>query len=166
MPVGPAPAAAQILRPERDARRVAALRHAAGWAGASIGSSAWVVAGALTARGRPLLAADAHLQPLFPSHFYQVDLAGGELGVAGATLPGVPLIWTGFNARVSWASTASAAVVADLFEETLNAQDPARSRRWQWLAQARVAAPTRSCGATAQAAWVVRSRLAALWSTT
>ena len=127
-PVGPAPApaVAQSIRPERDSRRVAALRHAAGWAGASIGSSAWVVAGALTARGRPLLAADAHLQPLFPSHFYQVDLAGGELGVAGATLPGVPLIWTGFNSRVSWASTASAAVVADLFEETLHAQDPSR----------------------------------------
>jgi penicillin amidase len=46
--------------------------------------------------------------------------------VAGATLPGVPVVWTGFNSRVAWASTASAAVVADLFEETLHAEDPSR----------------------------------------
>ena len=124
-PVAPAPAAA-LVRPEDGSRRVAALRRAAGWAGASIGSSAWVVAGGLTARGRPLLAADAHLEPRFPSHFYQADLSGGELAVAGATLPGVPVFWTGFNSHVAWASTASAAVVADLFEETLHAEDRSR----------------------------------------
>ncbi len=125
-PTAPAPAPAHVVRPEPERRSVAALRRASGWAGASIGSSAWVVAGHLTERGRPLLAADAHLQPVFPSHFHQVDLAGGSLHVAGATLPGVPAVWTGFNAHVAWASTGAAAVVADLFEETQHAEDPAR----------------------------------------
>jgi penicillin amidase len=125
-PDPPAPASARAERVRADAGDVAALRRAAGWAGASIGSSAWVVAGALTARGRPLLAADAHLQPLFPSHFYQADLAGGELQAAGATLPGVPVFWTGFNPWLTWASTGSSAVVADLFEETLHAEDGLR----------------------------------------
>jgi penicillin amidase len=113
--------------PAASARRappVAPLHRAAGLAGASIGSSAWVVSGALTARGRPLLAADAHLAPRFPAHYYQVDLAGGALRVAGATLPGVPAVWTGFNPWLAWASTGAGAVVADLFEETLHADDP------------------------------------------
>jgi penicillin amidase len=125
-PADPAPASARAERRHAAPGDVAALRRAAGWAGASIGSSAWVVAGALTARGRPLLAADAHLQPLFPSHFYQADLAGGELQVAGATLPGVPVFWTGFNPWLAWASAGSSAVVADLFEETIHADDALR----------------------------------------
>jgi penicillin amidase len=134
-PPDPAPASARAERARPG--DVAALRRAAGWAGASIGSSAWVVGGALTARGRPLLAADAHLQPLFPSHFYQADLAGGELQAAGATLPGVPVFWTGFNPWLTWASTGSNAVVADLFEETLHADDPLRyadANGWRELA--------------------------------
>jgi len=125
-PEAPAPASARASETRPRAVRVAALRRAAGLAGASIGSSAWVVAGPLTERGQPLLAADAHLEPRFPSHFHQVDLAGGGLQVAGATLPGVPVIWTGFNPWLTWASTGSGAVVADLFEETLHAEDPTR----------------------------------------
>jgi len=125
-PPAPAPASVRAERQAHRAPRIAALRRAAGLAGASIGSSAWVVAGALTARGKPLLAADAHFEPRFPSHFHQVDLAGGELQVAGATLPGVPVVWTGFNRWLTWASTGSGAVVADLFEETLHAADPSR----------------------------------------
>ncbi len=130
----PAPALTQ-QGPER--RTLAALRRAAGWAGASIGSSAFVIAGGRAQRGRPLLAADAHLQPLFPAHFYQVDLVGGALQVAGATLPGVPAVWTGFNGQVAWAATGASAVVADLFEETLHAEDPSRyaeGSSWRALA--------------------------------
>ena len=125
-PSEPAPRSARAEGAPRGGLQVAALRRAAGWAGASIGSSAWVVGGALTARGRPLLAADSHLEPLFPSHFYQADVAGGDLQVAGATLPGVPVVWTGFNPWLAWASTAAGAVVADLFEETLHSEDPSR----------------------------------------
>lgn len=121
-------------QPAQQARRggaagpeaLAALRRAAGLAGASLGSSAWVVSGGLAGRGRPLLAADAHLPPRFPAHFHQADLAGGELQVAGATLPGVPAVWTGFNPYLAWAATGSGAVVADLFEETLHERDPKR----------------------------------------
>jgi len=132
----PAPAAAgaapapETPKPSEHAsagpEAMAALRRAAGLTGASLGSTAWVVSGELTARGRPLLAADAHLPPRFPAHFHQVDLAGGDLQVAGATLPGIPAVWTGFNPHVAWAATGSGAVVADLFEETLRQDDPSR----------------------------------------
>jgi penicillin amidase len=129
-----APLAARAASP----RPRAPLRRASGWTGASLGSSAWVVAGALAARGRPLLAADAHLEPRFPSHLHQADLAGGSLQVAGATLPGVPAFWTGFNPQLAWASTGSSAVVADLFEETLHQSDPTRyadAGGWRTLTQ-------------------------------
>ncbi|MEN8160076.1 MAG: penicillin acylase family protein [Myxococcota bacterium] len=117
-------------------REVAPLRRAAGLVGSSLGSSAFVVAGDLAKRGRPLLAADAHLPPRFPAHFYQADVAGGALHVAGATLPGVPAVWTGFNPWLAWAATGSGAIVADLFEETLHASDPSRhleGSRWRSL---------------------------------
>jgi len=122
-----APAATPgALKHARTEGPLAPLRRAAALAGASLGSSAWVVSGELATRGRPLLAADAHLPPRFPAHFYQADLAGAELQVAGATLPGVPVVWTGFNPHLAWAATGSGAVVADLFEETLNERDPSR----------------------------------------
>jgi penicillin amidase len=116
---------APTVRPGREPT-LAPLRLAAGLVGGSLGSSAWVVSGDLAARGRPLLAGDAHLPPRFPAHFYQADVAGGALHVAGATLPGLPGVWTGFNPHLAWAATAAGAVVADLFEETLHARDPSR----------------------------------------
>lgn len=137
-PALPQAARTALRRPRPGPEALAALRRAAGLAGASLGSSAWVVAGGHASRGRPLLAADAHLPPRFPAHFHQADLAGGGLQVAGATLPGVPVVWTGFNPHVTWAATASGAVVVDLFEETLHGQDPnryAEGSGWRELEQ-------------------------------
>jgi penicillin amidase len=136
-PARPAPLGAAAVAPLGVAA-VAPLRRAAGLVGSSLGSSAFVVAGSLAKRGRPLLAADAHLPPRFPAHFYQADVAGGPLHVAGATLPGVPAFWTGFNPWLAWAATGAGAVVADLFEETLHASDPSRYAEgsgWRSLAR-------------------------------
>ena len=99
------------------------LRRALGLEGSGVGSSAWVLSGAKSASGKPLLAADAHLEPTVPAHYYQVHLRGGALDVAGATLPGLPVIWSGANRRVAWAATAARASVMDLFIESL---EPAR----------------------------------------
>jgi penicillin amidase len=140
---------AQRARPGAPPEALAALRRAAGLAGASLGSSAWVVAGDLAARGRPLLAADAHLPPRFPAHFHQADLAGGDLQVAGATLPGVPVVWTGFNPYLAWAATGSGAVVADLFEETLHERDPdryAEGSGWRKLERREESIPVKGRG--------------------
>jgi len=113
------------------------LRHALTLEAASVGSSAWVLAGAKSASGKPLLAADAHLETTVPAHFYQAHLRGGGLDAAGATLPGIPVIWTGANRRVAWGSTAARASVMDLFVESLEpseGEDPGRyhdGQRWR-----------------------------------
>jgi len=114
------------------------LRRSVGLAGASVGSAGWVVAGEGTRRGRALLAADLHLPPTLPSRVYEAHLRGGSLDVAGATLPGIPAFWLGFNADVAWALVATPAVVVDLFEETLYAEDATRyfeQGKWRALAQ-------------------------------
>lgn len=100
------------------------LRRAAGLAGPALGSSAWVVSGARSVSGRPLLAGDLHLDPVLPARVYEAHLRGGGLDVAGATLPGVPVFWMGRNAHVAWAAVHARAVVADLYSETLDPDQP------------------------------------------
>lgn len=100
------------------------LAAAAGLLGFGVGSSAWVVGGRLSASGRPLVAGDAHLATTVPAFFYEADLRGGSLEVAGATLPGVPVFWTGHNRRVAWAATNARADVTDLYVETVRSGTP------------------------------------------
>jgi len=119
-----------------EAHAVSALRRAAGLDGRSIGSSALVVGGALTRSGRPILAGDSHLEPTWPSLLHIVHLQGGALDVAGSTIPGVPIVWTGRNRRVAWAVTNSRAVTVDLYTETIHPSDAMRhhdGRGWSEL---------------------------------
>jgi penicillin amidase len=114
------------------------LRRAAGLEGRSAGSSAWVLGGAHAAGGRPLLAADSHLEPTAPPLLYAAHVRGGDLDVAGATLPGVPGFWTGYNRQVAWASTHARAAVTDLYTEMIHPEDELRyhdGRGWRELAE-------------------------------
>lgn len=91
------------------------------------GSNAWVVAGARSTTGRPLLATDPHLAASLPNAWYEAHLVGGpELNVAGATLPGVPGVAIGHNVHLAWGLTVSYADTADLYLERLDASQPAR----------------------------------------
>ncbi|MEE9606790.1 MAG: penicillin acylase family protein [Myxococcota bacterium] len=112
------------------------LRRAVGLGGRSVGSSAWVVGGSHTRSGMPLVAGDAHHEPTAPPLFYVAHLSGGDLDVAGATLPGVPVFWTGHNRNVAWVATNARAVTADLYVETLHPTDSTLyhdGRRWRPL---------------------------------
>ncbi len=139
-PPAPAPSPAPASADALDARAVALLsstRRALGLSGASVGSAGWIVDAALARRGHPLLAADLHFPPSAPSHVYEAHLRGGALEVAGATLPGIPAFWAGFNPHAAWAALQVPVVVADLFEETIFAQDGTRfldAGRWRPLA--------------------------------
>ncbi|MGH9645976.1 MAG: penicillin acylase family protein, partial [Bryobacteraceae bacterium] len=53
------------------------------------GSNAWVISGAHSTTGRPILANDPHLQWAIPSEWHLVQLRAPDLDVAGASLPGV-----------------------------------------------------------------------------
>jgi len=93
------------------------------------GSNDWVVSGAHTVSGKPLLSNDMHLQQQMPSLWYEAQLesAAGSpntasFDVAGFTLPGMPLVLVGHNQRIAWGVTNLGADVEDLFIETFNAQ--------------------------------------------
>lgn len=124
-----APADAQAAAPARTAsgwKLAAALRRAGGLAGRGIGSSAWVLGGGRTKSGHPIVAGDVHLEPTVPSALHLDHLRAGDLDIAGATLPGVPLFWCGHNRKVAWFPVGAPAVVVDLYVETLHPEDPTR----------------------------------------
>lgn len=115
-----------------------ALRSAIGLRGGQVGSSAWLVGGALSKSGKPLLAADSHAETTVPGLFYQANLRAADWSVTGATLPGVPVVWTGHNAHVAWASVHAPTIVTDLFVERLRPDSANRyhdGARWAMTEQ-------------------------------
>jgi penicillin amidase len=87
------------------------------------GSNDWVVSGAHTASGKPLLSNDMHLTHSLPGIWYEADLEaplpGSEpLHVAGVSIPGIPLIVVGHNAHIAWGFTNVGADVQDVYIET------------------------------------------------
>ena len=83
-------------------------------------SNSWVVSGARSASGKPLLANDPHLGLTAPNVWYFAHLQAPGLDVIGATLPGVPGIVIGRNARIAWSATNTGPDVQDLYLERLD----------------------------------------------
>jgi penicillin amidase len=88
-----------------------------------IGSNNWVVSGALSETGKPLLANDPHLGLAAPSLWYFAHLSAPGLNVIGATLPGIPSVVLGHNERIAWGFTNTAPDVQDLYIERINPAD-------------------------------------------
>jgi penicillin G amidase len=85
-----------------------------------LGSNNWVVSGAHTATGKPLLASDMHLELTIPPIWYEVHLTAPGWNVKGLTLPGAPMVVAGHNDRIAWGFTNNGADVLDLYIETFN----------------------------------------------
>ena len=86
-----------------------------------LGSNNWVVSGAHTASGKPLLSNDMHLQHSIPGVWYETHLQSGDYDVAGVSFPGLPWVIAGHNQRIAWGFTNVGPDVQDLFVETFNA---------------------------------------------
>ncbi len=86
------------------------------------GSNDWVISGAHSVTGKPLLSNDMHLGHQMPNLWYEAHLKSGALNVAGVTLPGMPYVIVGHNQRVAWGFTNVGPTVTDAFIETFNAQ--------------------------------------------
>ena len=86
------------------------------------GSNAWAVSGERSSNGAPLFACDPHLKVQFPAPWYENHLAGGDLHVTGASLPGAPGVVIGHNEHVAWGVTTAKIDVQDLYEERLDGQ--------------------------------------------
>jgi len=85
------------------------------------GSNNWVVGGARSASGKPLLANDPHLGLSAPPVWYFAHLHAPGIDVIGASLPGVPGIILGRNERIAWAFTNTGPDVQDLYLEKIDA---------------------------------------------
>ena len=91
---------------------------------AGLGSNNWVVNGAHTATGKPLLANDTHLELMMPSIWYEVHVTAPGWNVKGFALPGSPMVIIGHNDRIAWGFTNNGADVLDLYVETFNPAAP------------------------------------------
>ncbi|HVO38068.1 MAG TPA: penicillin acylase family protein [Spirochaetia bacterium] len=104
--------------------------------GAGVGSNNWVISGARTESGKPILANDPHLGIQMPSIWYEVDLfcsaeglqigkrAPGPYHVRGFSFPGDPGIIIGHNDKIAWGMTNVNPDVEDLFIERINPENP------------------------------------------
>jgi len=103
------------------------------------GSNNWVLAGARTASGKPLLANDPHLGLSAPAIWYFARLqapagqapdgkATAALDVIGATLPGLPFVVLGRTPKVAWGFTNTGPDVQDLYLEQINPANPRQYR--------------------------------------
>ena len=91
---------------------------------AGLGSNNWVVSGAHTATGKPLLANDTHLELMMPSIWYAVHVTAPGWNVKGFAFPGSPMVIIGHNDRIAWGFTNNGADVLDLYIETYNPAAP------------------------------------------
>lgn len=119
--------------------------HRGSCAGCVAGSNNWVVSGAHTASGKPLLSNDMHLDLTVPNIWMMAELKAPGLHVAGVTLPGVPLVIAGHNDHIAWGFTALYADVQDLYVEQLDGKGNYRTQNgsWQPLAHVQETIPVR-----------------------
>ncbi|MGV9337640.1 penicillin acylase family protein [Streptomyces sp. NPDC003688] len=101
------------------------LPTAVGVNGQGIGSNSWVVSGANTITGKPLLANDPHLSATLPSVWYQMGLhcrtvdSKCQYDVTGYTFAGMPGVIIGHNGKIAWGMTNSGVDVTDLYLEKI-----------------------------------------------
>lgn len=87
-------------------------------------SNSWVVAGAHTQSGLPVLANDPHLALTAPGVWYLARIETPELTLTGATAPGMPFMMLGHNGSIAWGFTNTHSDTQDLFIERLAKGDP------------------------------------------
>ncbi|GAC1327681.1 MAG: penicillin acylase family protein [Candidatus Dormibacteria bacterium] len=91
------------------------------WAPAS---NSWVVDGAHTTTGSPLLANDPHAAIAIPSPWYRVHLQTGTGELAGLTFCGSPYLVFGRNQAIAWGVVNANVSIQDLYVERFNPNNP------------------------------------------
>ncbi|KRD43050.1 penicillin amidase [Cellulomonas sp. Root930] len=104
---------------------LAAVPHLVG-DGEGVGSNSWVVSGALTESGKPLLANDPHLGISAPGIWEQIGLRCDDVSaacpydVSGFAFAGLPGVVIGHNASLAWGLTNLGADVTDFVLERVD----------------------------------------------
>lgn len=98
----------------------------------SFASNAWVVSGSRTRSGKPMLAADPHLEVTrLPQFWYYVGLhiESHGIDVVGITTPGVPVIIMGHNNAAAYAFTAGGIDITEYYVESVNPENKNQYQR-------------------------------------
>ncbi len=97
------------------------------------GSNNWVVSGAKTESGAPILCNDPHLRLTLPSIWYEMQLHTPGMNVYGVGFPSVPGIVIGFNDSIAVGLTNAGRDVMDYYQ--IRFKDASRKEYWyknQW----------------------------------
>ena len=100
------------------------------------GSNNWVLSGALSATGKPVVANDPHREVVLPSLRYIVHLTAPGWNVAGAVEPPFLGVAIGHNDRIGWGLTIVGTDQHDVYVEELNPANEHEVRfegRWEPL---------------------------------
>jgi penicillin amidase len=101
-----------------------------------LGSNAWVVSGAHTASGLPILANDPHLDASMPGIWYEMGLhcrvvdAACPFDVSGFTFAGLPGVVVGHNDNIAWGFTNLYPDTEDLYLEKIRGRRYLYDGRW------------------------------------
>jgi penicillin G amidase len=110
------------------------IQTSLGLGGKQIGSNDWVIGGSRTTTGKPIVANDPHLGAQIPSIWYLAHITGGAIDAVGSTLPGLPGVVIGHNARIAWGVTNTGPDVQDLYVEHVNARNEVEYKgQWEPL---------------------------------
>ena len=86
--------------------------------GGADGSNCWVIDGAHTASGAPIVCGDPHLSLSVPAQWYLMHIECDEFSVAGPCSPGYPgPVYYGHNGRVAWTMTHAQGDRWDVYRE-------------------------------------------------
>jgi penicillin G amidase len=92
------------------------------------GSNNWVIAGSMSATGKPVVANDPHRDVVLPSLRYIVHLQAPGWNVAGAAEPPFVGVALGHNERIAWGLTIVGTDQHDVYVEEMNPEDPLQVR--------------------------------------
>jgi penicillin amidase len=90
------------------------------FATAATGSNAFVLGGARTRSGLPIVASDPHLELGLPGVWYLASMRGDRYRAVGCTLPGAPGIVIGRSPSLAWALTNGMIDDGDLWVEEVD----------------------------------------------
>ncbi|MEN8241258.1 MAG: penicillin acylase family protein [Chloroflexota bacterium] len=95
-------------------------------------SNNWVISGARTKSGQPILANDPHLEVnRLPSIWSEMALSSGGRDIIGGTMPGAPGVFVGRTPDIAWGVTYAFTDAVDSWVE--NCKDGKYLREDQWL---------------------------------
>ena len=116
-PAGDVPAIARVAA---ETRGLAAALSFLGWDALPAGSNSFLVGGARSASGKPVLANDPHLELSLPPVWYLASVSGGAYAAVGATMPGIPAVLSGRTPSVAWGVTNAMLDDGDLWAEQVD----------------------------------------------